>query len=109
MSYGFTQYSLCQGLTKFQSQTKVAAMAEMKQLHEMHAFQPINKSDLSNQHLLYMLSLLMLIKQKRCGHFEARECANGRPQRLLNEEIDVSSPIVKTKSLILTSETDAEE
>jgi hypothetical protein len=109
MHYAFTQYSLRQGLKKFPAQSKLAAMTEMKQLHDMQVFAPMNKSDLSKQELSQVLNSLMFIKEKRCGKFKARACADGRPQPLLYDKSDASSPTVKTESVLLTSIIDADE
>ena len=109
MSYAFTQYSLRQGLKKFPDETRSAAIAEMKQLHDMHVFEPVDKSDLTNQQLSHVLNSLMFVKKKRCGRFKARACADGRPQRVIYNKLDASSPTVKTESVILTSIIDAKE
>jgi hypothetical protein len=108
-SYAFAQYSLRQGLKKFPIETEIAAMAEMKQLHDMNVFKPIKKCELTSQELSKVLNFLMFIKQKRCGRFKARACADDRPQRLLYNKMDASSPTVKTESVILTSIIDADE
>jgi hypothetical protein len=94
---------------KSHSQTKVAIMAEMRQLHDMHVFQHVNKSDLSNQDLSRVLSLLMIIKQKRCVQFKARAFTDERPQCLIHEKMDSSSPIVQTESVVVTSLIDADD
>jgi hypothetical protein len=109
MSYTFTQYSLCHGLKKSPNEAKIAAMAEMKQLHDMNVFQPVNKSDLISQEVLNVLSSLMFIKEKSCGRFKARACADRRPQRLIYNNTDASFPTVKTESVILTSVIDSNE
>jgi hypothetical protein len=79
MHYAFTQFSLCQGLKKFPVQSKLAAMTEMKQLHNMQVFAPVNKSNLSKQELSQVLNSLMFIKEKQCGKFKAWACVDRRP------------------------------
>jgi hypothetical protein len=75
----------------------------------MHAFQPINTSDLCNFDLSCVLSLLVFINPKRCGQFKSRVCDNVSPQRLIHKKIDASSSTLKTKSVILASVFDADE
>jgi hypothetical protein len=108
-SYAFTQYSLHQGLWKYPFEAKIAAMAEMKQLHDMNVFKPVKKDDLTSQELSHVLSSLMFIKQKRCGWSKARACADRRTQRLLYNKMDASLPTVKTESVILTSIIDEDQ
>ena len=81
----------------------------MRQLHEMQVFRPVRKEDLTQQERLRVLNSIIFIKEKRCGRIKARACADGRPQRILYDKSDASSPTVKTESVILTSIIDASE
>jgi hypothetical protein len=108
-SYACTHYLLCQGLRKYPIKAKIAAMVEMKQLHDVNVFKPVKKDDLTSQELSQVLSSLMFIKHKQCGRFKARACTDGRPQRLLYNKMDASLPTVKTESVILPSMIDADE
>ena len=84
-------------------------MEEMKQLHDLHVLQATPWDELTFQERKQALRSLIFLKQKRCGRIKARTCADGRPQRLLYEKIDATSPTVKTESVILTSVIDAME
>jgi len=109
LQYAFTQYSLKQGLRKFPTLAKEATIAEMRQLHDMNVFQPVRKSSLTRQEILQTLGSIIFIKEKRCGRIKARACADGRPQRLLYDKSEASSPTVKTESVFLTAVIDAQE
>jgi Reverse transcriptase (RNA-dependent DNA polymerase) len=51
----------------------------------------------------------MFLKQKRCGKIKARGCADGRKQRLYKSREEVSSPTVRTESVMLSCLIDAME
>ena len=107
LQYAFTQYSLKEGLRKFPDETRAAVAAEMQQLHDRETFTPVHKYQLTRQELKEALESLIFLKQKRCGRFKARTCADGRPQRLLYAKHESSSPTIRTESVILTSVIDA--
>jgi len=109
LSYAFTQYSLKQAFRLFPEDAKQATLAEMKQLDDMEVFQPVLKSELTQQEVIQSLNSIIFIKQKKCGRIKARACADGRPQRILYNKHDAYSPTVKTESVLLTSIIDAAE
>jgi hypothetical protein len=55
------------------------------------------------------LAYLMFLKQKRCGKIKGRGCADGRKQRLYKTKEEVSSPTVRTESVMLSCVIDATE
>jgi hypothetical protein len=109
LHHAFTQFSLRQGLRKFPVEAREATIVEIKQLHDMKVFVPVKKSSLSTQELLGVLNAITFIRQKQCGQIKARTCADGRPQRMLFEKWEASSPTVRTKSVLLTSVIDAHD
>ena len=104
-----TQWSLKQGLKFYPEETKRATIAELTQLHNMKVFQPIYCSSMTRQEVISTLNTLTFIKRKRCGRVKARTCADGRPQRILFQKWESSSPTVRTESVITTSVVDAYE
>jgi hypothetical protein len=60
----FTQYSLKQVLQKFPNDGPKATMAEMRQLHDKHTFQPVHVSSLTEKQRMEALGLLIFIKEK---------------------------------------------
>jgi glucan-binding YG repeat protein len=97
IEYAFTQYSLKQGLQKFPVEGPKATMAEMRQLHEKHTFQPEHAYNMTEKQKRDALGSLIFIKEKRCGKVKARACADSRQQRLLYDKHESSSPTVKTE------------
>ena len=81
----------------------------MKQLDDMEVFQPVLKSELTQQEVIQSLNSISFIKQKKFGRIKAQACADGRPQRILYNKHDASLPTVKTESFLLTSIIDAAE
>lgn len=57
------------------------------------------------------LQSIIFLQQKRLSTTEACACActDGRPQRGLYEKYELSSPTVKTESVVLTAVIDAKE
>jgi hypothetical protein len=64
---------------------------------------------MTQQEIFQVLNTIIFIKQKRCGRIKARECADGRPQQILYNKHDASSPTFKTESVLLTFVIDAAE
>jgi hypothetical protein len=109
ISLAFTQYSLKQGLKKFPVAAAEATVKEMKQLHDKQVFDPRHPWELTSKEKKEALGSLIFIKEKRDAKIKARACADGRPQRLLYDKSDASSPTVKTESVLLTAVQDAAE
>ena len=64
---------------------------------------------MTRQEVISTLNTLTFIKRKRCGRVKARTCADGRPQRILYQKWESSSPTVRTESVLTTSVIDAYE
>ena len=75
----------------------------------MQVFQPVLKSDMTQQEIFQALSTIIFIKQKQCGRIKARACADERPQRILYNKHDASSPTVETELVLLMSIIDSAE
>jgi hypothetical protein len=71
ISYTFTQHSFQQGMWKSPEEGKAATILEMKQLHNMQLFQPVNKEDLTKQEMIQVLNSLIFLKQKQCWQLKA--------------------------------------
>ena len=109
LHYVFTQYSLQQGLAKFQVKGKEALNKECTQLHEMKVFKPVSWESLTKQQKLWILRAVIFIKMKKCGKVKSRACADGHKQRSIYAKEDISSPMVRTESVLLTAVIDAYE
>jgi hypothetical protein len=99
----FTSFLLQQDLKRFLEEGKHAAIAEMKQVHDMKVFKPVTRDLLSKAELSEVLQSIILLKQKRYGQIKARACTDGRPQHHLYNKMDASSLTMKTESVVLTS------
>jgi hypothetical protein len=63
IEYAFTQYSLKQGLRRFPVKGPKATMAEMKQLHDKHTFQPEHAYNMTEKQKRDALGSLISIKE----------------------------------------------
>ena len=104
-----TQYSLKQGLAKFQERGEEAVRKELQQLHDKGTFIPISKEELTQEQRNHSIGSLMLLKEKGCGRLKARACANGSMQRSIYAKEDAASPTVSVESVLMSCVIDAEE
>eukprot|EP00957_Ditylum_brightwellii_P085091 6469664-Ditylum_brightwellii.AAC.1 len=107
--FALTQYSLKQGLKKFQEAGENAVKEEFMQLHTKETFQSLAKDELTDEQRKSVLKSLMFITQKRCGRVKARGCADGRKQREMYSKEEAASPTVSSETVLLTSAIDAKE
>ena len=103
------QFNLNAGLKKFGSRGEAAVSKELKQLHDMRTFFPVEAKSLSKEERLKALSSLMFLTEKRDGKIKGRACADGRKQREEIKREDAASPTVALDSILLTSAIDAHE
>ena len=75
-------------------------MAEFAQLEDLLVYEPIDPKTLTMKQKQAELRALNLIKEKQDGRLKGRTVADGRPQRLLYEKSETTSPTVSTDALI---------
>ena len=104
-----TQLTLKAAIKMWGDEAKIAAEAEMKQLHWRNSFRPVRWSELTDKQRQTVLESHIFMKQKRTGEIKGRTVAGGNKQRGYIDKEDSSSPTVATESVILTSLVDALE
>jgi len=104
-----TQLTLKAAMKAWGNEARVAAEAEMRQLHWRNTFRPVHWKDLTPKQRAMVLESHIFMKLKRTGEIKGRTVAGGNKQRGFVEKEDASSPTVATKSVILTSMVDAIE
>jgi hypothetical protein len=82
---------------------------ELKQLHNMKTFFPVDSKTLTKQEKQKAISSLMFLKEKRNGDVKGRACADGRKQREDFTKQDATSPTVSVDSIFLTAIIEAKE
>jgi hypothetical protein len=102
-----TQLSLKAGLREWGKEAQKAVHSEMKQLHFRDTFRPMHWRDLTHAQRKSILESHMFLKQKRTGAIKGRTVGNKQGDFISKEE--ASSPMVATKSVLLTCIIDAEE
>jgi hypothetical protein len=98
-----TQYSIKAGLNKFGARGEAAVTKELKQLHDMITFFPVDEKTLTREQKMKAIASLMFLKEKRNGDIKGRTCADGRKQREDFNREDATSPTVATESIFLTA------
>ena len=91
------------------NEAKIAAEAEMKQLHWRNTFKPIRWRDMTEEQKKTVLESHIFMKMKQSGEIKGRTVAGGNKQRGFIDKEESSSPTVATESVILTSLIDAKE
>ena len=110
LHYTFAQnYSLNKGLKIFGKRGEEATTKELKQLHEMDAFIPLNPSTLTQEQKERAIASLIFLTEKRDGTIKARQCADGRKQRKYTDKSDSASPTVSNEAIFITCAIDAKE
>ena len=71
------QFNLNAGLKKFGVRGEQAVSKELKQLHDMRTFSPVDAQTLSKEEQIKALSLLMFLTEKRDGNIKGQACADG--------------------------------
>ncbi|KAG7373398.1 reverse transcriptase RNA-dependent DNA polymerase [Nitzschia inconspicua] len=102
-------YSLLSGLKKFGQKGRVAAIGELKQLHDRVVFRPIRVSDLTPLERKRAMESLIFLSEKRDGTVKGRMCANGSSQRSYIRQDEAASPTAMTESILITATIDAKQ
>ena len=103
------QMTAKKGIKEFGDRAIAAIVKEFGQLDQKGVFDPVYKSDLTNEQVDQALRSITLIKEKRCGKVIGRTVADGRAQRKYVAPEDVHSPTVSIEGLLLTLAVDAKE
>ncbi len=78
-AYLMTQYNLKPGLCKFGAKGEQAAVSELTQLHAVDTWMVMDPTKLTREERAKALSLLLFLKEKRCGKIKGQACVNGTP------------------------------
>jgi hypothetical protein len=105
----FTQYSMKKGLDKFGDKGAEAVLKELRQLDIREVLEPVNAASLSKAQRMTALVYFMFLKEKRDGDIKARECSDGRKQRIYTSKDEASSPTVAKESVFMSCTIDANE
>ena len=70
-------------------------------------FHPVGGRTLAKKQKKDAISVLMLLKEKRCGKVKGSACVHGRKQREGSKNYDATSPTVATESVLITASIDA--
>jgi hypothetical protein len=97
------QYSINAGLKKFGAQGEAAVTKELKQLHDMITFFPMDPNELTAEQKRKAIASLMFLTEKRNGDVKGRACADGRKQREDFTKQDATSPTVSNEAIFLTA------
>jgi len=105
------QFNLKRGLELFGDKAEIATVSELKQIHDMGTYVPLEASELTKEQKAKALSALMFIVEKRDGKVKARKCAVGSKQRTFEgyNKAEWASPTVSTDGVLLTSAIEAHE
>ena len=75
------QYTLKKGLEKFGDRAAEATTKELKQIHDIGTYQPLDAIKLTKKERMEALSSLLFITEKKDGRIKSRKCAIGSKQR----------------------------
>ena len=109
LSFLTEQMSVKRGLKHFGTAGADAIMKELNQIVYWKVMEGRKSGELTTTQKKVALKYLMFLKQKRCGKFKGRGCADGRKQRLYKNKEDTTSPTITTDALFLTCLVDAIE
>ena len=109
VEFMFNQHTTKQALKLWGKDTTVAAEEKMKQLLWRKSFQPVHWSELSPEQRTTILESHIFVQKKRTGEIQARMVAGGNRQCGYIDKEDASSPMVATKSVLLSCIIDAKE
>ena len=84
-------------------------MKELKQVHGMGKYQPMDTTKLTRKEGMETLSSLVFLTEKKDGRVKSRKCASGRKQRKFDgyDKNTGSSPTVSADGLIVATAIDA--
>ena len=97
------------GILRFGDAARDAMRREFQQLDDKGIFEPIRGDTLSPDARKQALRCINIIKEKRDGRIKGRTCADGRPQCLLYDKADTSSPTASSDAIMLMIMIDAIE
>jgi hypothetical protein len=97
------------GIKKHGSAAVNAMMAEFAQLQNLSVYEPLDPKTLTQKQKRDALRSINLIKEKRDGRLKGRTVADGRPQKVLYQKADFTSPTVSSDALLLSLLIDAHE
>ena len=81
LGVALVHYSMNAGLKKFKEKGEAGVSKELKQLHDMEVFRPVEEGSLSKKEKDKAVALLMFLKEKRDHSGKARMCTDGQKQR----------------------------
>ena len=108
-AYMLTQMTANADIKKHGKAAEAALMAEFTQLEDLSVYEPIDPATSSKKQRQAALRALNLIKEKRDVRLKGRTVADGRPQRLLYDKSETTSPTVSTDALVPSIMVDAYE
>jgi hypothetical protein len=103
------QMSARAGIKKFGRAAEEALMSEFAQHQEVGVYEVLDPKTLTHEQKKGALRAINLVTEKRDGRIKGRTVADGRPQRLLYDKTETSSPTVATDALMITIIVDAHE
>ena len=104
-----TQLSLKMGLMTWKDKGRLAAKAEMKQLHMRDSFIPKHYKDLEVVQRKSILESHLFLKENKNGDIKGITVSGGNKQRDFISKEDSRSPTVSTEAVLLSCIIDAEE
>ena len=103
LEYILTQHSLSKGLRMYGKQDEFASKKELKQLHDMEMFQPIDPDILTVEKKQKAIASLMFLTENRDGTIKAHACADGHKQREHTDKLEAASPMAMMESIFITT------
>ena len=109
-AYNFIQtYSLNKGLQKFGEKGRLAALKEMKQLHDHRVWEPIRFDEMTKRERKQAMESLVFLTEKRDKTIKAQTCANGSRQRPYTPKEEAASLTAATEAILITGVIDAKQ
>ena len=105
------QCTLKKGLELFDKKTGEANLKELKQIHDMDTYMPIDPKTLSKEEKNKALSVLFFLTEKRDGKIKEWKCAVGSKQRTFkgHNKAGRTLPTVLADGLMMTATIDGHE
>ncbi len=97
------------GLKKFKEKGEASISKELKQMHDMEVFRPVEDRSLTKKEKAKAVALLVFLKEKRDHSVKVRMCADGQKQRDDWTKQDTTSPTVSTEAVFITDVIEAHE
>ena len=104
-----TQMSASRGIKLFGERAIIAMAKEYAQLDDLSVFTPRHVHDLTAEERKSALSVIDLIKEKRCGKIKGRTVVDGRGQRESYTKAETSSSALTLEAFIMSLSIDAYE